>query len=142
MDILIRELYGRDLSKGLLETLTSLSDVSLTTEAALDVYRNRLRNGIRTYVALHQDRIVGTASLLVEQKFLHGGASCGHIEDVAVHRDFQKRGIGTSLVLHATERARELGCYKVILNCYERLIPFYERLGYKRHDSGLRIDLH
>ena len=42
---------------------------------------------------------------------------------------------------HATEQARKLGCYKVILSCFERLVPFYEALGYHKHDVGMRMDL-
>jgi glucosamine-phosphate N-acetyltransferase len=83
---------------------------------------------------------VGTATLLVEQKFIHHGGKVGHIEDVAVHRDRQLRGIGTRLVKHATEEARKLGCYKVILDCFERLAPFYARLGYRTFNVGMRND--
>jgi glucosamine-phosphate N-acetyltransferase len=60
---------------------------------------------------------------------------------VAVHQDFKKQGIGAALVRHATERARALGCYKAILDCSEHLLPFYEQLGFHRHEEGMRIDL-
>jgi glucosamine-phosphate N-acetyltransferase len=136
----IRELLAPDLSAGFLDALASLSEVGLTSLEAAEVFRNRLRLGIRTYVAFLGGRVVGTASLLLEQKFLHRGGWVGHIEDVAVHRDHQQQGIGTVLVQHATEEARKRGCYKVILDCFEHLVPFYERLGYRRHNLGLRID--
>ncbi|HEY6599290.1 MAG TPA: GNAT family N-acetyltransferase, partial [Pseudomonadales bacterium] len=63
-------------------------------------------------------------------------------EDVAVHKEFQQHGIGALLVRHLTTAARTLGCYKIILNCFDHLLPFYERQGYRRHDNGMRIDLH
>jgi glucosamine-phosphate N-acetyltransferase len=136
----IRELIAPDLSAGFLDALANLSEVGLTPVEAAEVFRNRLRLGIRTYVAFLCDHVVGTASLLLEQKFIHRGGWVGHIEDVAVHRDHQQEGIGTALVQHATEEARKRGCYKVILDCFEHLVPFYERLGYRRHNLGLRID--
>jgi glucosamine-phosphate N-acetyltransferase len=136
----IREMTAPDLSAGFLDALASLSDVGLTPAEAAEVFRNRLRLGIRTFVAFMNDRVVGTASLLLEQKFIHRGGWVGHIEDVAVHRNHQHQGIGTALVQHATEEARKRGCYKVILDCFEHLVPFYERLGYRRHNLGLRID--
>ena len=141
MQILIREMTGPDLSRGFLESLAALAEVNLSVEAAAEVLRSRLRAGVRTYVAVVGERVVGTASLLVEPKFLHRGGKVGHIEDVAVHPECGQHGVGSALVRHATEQARKLGCYKVILSCYERLVPFYARLGYRPHDVGMRIDL-
>jgi glucosamine-phosphate N-acetyltransferase len=141
MDVIIEELTAPDLARGFLESLTSLTAVGLTPVEALPIFRERLRAGIRTYIARQGDRVVGTASLLLEQKFIHQGGRVGHIEDVAVHREFQKQGIGTALVAHITEEARKLGCYKVILNCFEHLAPFYARIGYRKQEVGMRIDL-
>lgn len=141
MDLKIRELTAVDLTKGFLETLARLADVGLNLEEAREVFRNRLRLGMHTFVALDGDEVIGTTALLIEQKFIHRGGKCGHIEDVAVHPDFKEQGIGSALVLHAVEQARAQGCYKVILSCFERVAPFYERLGFRRHDIGMRIDL-
>jgi glucosamine-phosphate N-acetyltransferase len=137
----IREMTGPDLAHGLLESLTALAEVNLSFEEAAEVLRARMRSGVRTYVACIGDHVVGTASLIVEQKFIHKGGKVGHIEDVAVHPDCRHLRVGSALVRHATEQARKLGCYKVILNCFERLVPFYEGLGYHKHDVGMRIDL-
>jgi glucosamine-phosphate N-acetyltransferase len=115
--------------------------VKLTPDQAKEVFRERLRRGIRSYVACIDDRVVGTASLLVEEKFIHGAGLSSHIEDVAVHRDFQKQGIGAALVGYLLQEARRLGCYKVILNCREGNVPFYEKMGFRRHDVGMRLDL-
>jgi glucosamine-phosphate N-acetyltransferase len=138
--IAIGDLNAHDLDRGFLETLTSLSEVEIPLEEAVKVLRNRLRAGVFTYVARNEDRPVGTVTLLVEDKFIHGGGKVGHIEDVAVHRDYQHQGIGAALVRHATEQARALGCYKAILNCSDQLVPLYEQLGYHHHDNGMRID--
>jgi glucosamine-phosphate N-acetyltransferase len=140
VDIVIRELTGQDLTERFLETLASLSEVNLSVTEAAEVFQRRLRAGIRTFVALHHDEIVGTASLLIEQKFIHHGGKSGHIEDVAVHHDHQRQGIGSLLVAHATEEARKAGCYKVMLNCFDDRIPFYAKLGYRAHDRGMRLD--
>ncbi len=141
MPVTVREMYGFDLSPDFLDTLGSLAEVGLTLEQAKEVFRERLRRGIRTFVARVDDRIVGTASLLIEEKFIHEGGCSGHIEDVAVHPDYQGKGIGAALVRHLVEQARAAGCYKVILNCSEGTAPFYEKLGFRRHDIGMRMDL-
>ncbi len=142
MEPVIREITGPDLARGFLETCAAVAEVNLSFEEAAEVLRARMRAGVRTYVACVGDHVIGTASLVVEQKFIHKGGKIGHIEDVAVHPDSRHLRIGSALVRHATEQARKLGCYKVILNCYERLVPFYEKLGFRKHDVGMRIDLH
>ena len=106
MDLTIREMTSADLGPRFLETLAGLSEVGLSVREAEEVARHRLGHGIRTYVALCRGQIVGTASLLLEGKFLHRGGLVGHIEDVAVHRDFRLRGTGTAVVGYATEEAR------------------------------------
>jgi len=139
-DVTIDELTAKDLHAGFLTALASLAEVRLTPDEASKIMLDRLRLGIRTYVARWNGTVVGTTSLLVEPKFIHGGGLVGHVEDVAIHVDYQGRGIGTLLVKHATQQARLRGCYKVILDCTAELVPFYERLGYRRHNIGMRQD--
>ena len=141
MPVTVREMYGFDLNQDFLDTLASLAKVNLTLEQTKVVFRERLRKGIRTFVASLENRIVGTASLFVEEKFIHEGGKSGHIEDVAVHKDFQKHGVGAALIRHVVEEARAAKCYKVILNCSEGTAAFYEKLGFRRHDIGMRLDL-
>jgi glucosamine-phosphate N-acetyltransferase len=141
MNITIRELSGPDINERFLDTLASLAEVHLTVAEAREIFRSQLRSGVRTYIAMIDDQIVGTATLLVEQKFIHRGGRIGHIEDVAVHRDFQKQGIGTVLVRHTTQEAAKFGCYKVILSCFPDRVDFYTRLGYRQYDVGMRLDL-
>ncbi len=139
-ELQICELFGPDLANGFLETLESLSEVRMTPAEAAEVLRTRLRTGVKTYVAKIDGRVVGTCSLLLEQKFLHGGGWVGHIEDVAVDRGCQKKGIGSALVEHAVAEARRRGCYKVILDCFEHLVPYYNRFGFRVFNVGMRLD--
>lgn len=139
--ITIRQMFATDIQRGFLEAVASLKPCELNHEEAVTVFRKRMRQKIRTYVALRDDRIIGTASLLIEPKFIHSGGVVGHIEDVAVHRDHQHLGIGGRLVNHLLEVCRKERCYKVILDCEEPLIPFYERFGFRRWEQAMRIDL-
>ncbi|MCE9530087.1 MAG: GNAT family N-acetyltransferase [Planctomycetes bacterium] len=142
MNIELRLVEPADFSRGFLETLSSLAPVDLQPDDAAAIWKSRSAAGIETVVAVQDGRVVGTASLIIEKKYIHRGGLVGHIEDVAVHPDHWRKGIGTRLVDFLTKLAAERGCYKVILNCLDRLIPFYTRIGYRRHDSGLRFDCH
>src|SRR5262245_34239740 len=101
MTLIIRELSAPDLTDDFLASLGSLADVGLSVDKALEIFRHRLRMGVRTYVAYAEDRVIGTLTLLLEQKFIHQGGWVGHIEDVAVHPDFRKHGAGLAMVRHA-----------------------------------------
>jgi glucosamine-phosphate N-acetyltransferase len=140
VELLVRELYGSDLPNGFLDVLAHLAAVGLTVERAGEVLRERLRTGVRTYIAMSGGQVVGTAALLLEQKFIHGGGYVGHIEDVVVLRENAGQGIGTALVRHALKEAHKAGCYKVILNCHDKNVPFYEKLGFRRHELEMRLD--
>jgi glucosamine-phosphate N-acetyltransferase len=130
-----------DLGRGFFTALSALKPVDLSDEQALAVFHRRSAAGVLTYVALVDDRVVGTASLLIEPKFIHSGGVVGHVEDVAVRVDDQHHGVGAALVLHLLDVCRGAGCYKVILDCEENVIPFYERLGFRRWERAMRVDL-
>jgi glucosamine-phosphate N-acetyltransferase len=141
IDVLVRELEPDDLDNGFLDALAALSVVDMTAEQARDVYAT-LPPNLHTFVAVCDGRVVGTTSLLIERKFLHAGGRVGHIEDVAVSPALQGCGIGTRLVEYAIDQARLRGCYKVILDCFDPLVSFYERMGFRPFNRGLRLDLH
>jgi glucosamine-phosphate N-acetyltransferase len=139
-ELQICELYGPDLANGFLETLESLSQVRLCPTDAAKVLRTRLQMGVKTYVAKIDGVVVGTCTLLLEQKFIHSGGWVGHIEDVVVNKTCQRNGIGSALVEHAVREAKKRGCYKIILDCFEHLVPYYERFGFREFNIGMRCD--
>lgn len=139
--IVIRPMNAVDLRQGFLETVRALRETNLTYDQAIAVFHRRMRNKVRTFVALIDNKVVGTASLLIEPKFIHDGGVTGHVEDVAVHPECQGKGIGALLVQRLLDESRKEGCYKVILDCAEHVIPFYERLGFTKWERAMRIDL-
>ena len=92
------------------------------------------------HVAELNGKIVGSTTLLIEQKFIHEGGFVGHIEDVVVNKEFEGQGIGMKLVLSLLDVAKEKKCYKTILNCEDKLIPFYEKIGFKQKSTEMRFD--
>lgn len=127
-----------------LDLLGQLSEVNLELWEAEEVFKNMDKHPYYVYVAkemIGSSRIIGTTTLFVEQKMLHGGRCVGHIEDVVVDKDWRGKGIGESLVKKAIEKAKRTDCYKIILDCTEEVAPFYEKLGFKKHNTGMRLDL-
>ena len=81
-------------------------------------------------------KVVGTATLLVEPKFINKGMRVGYIEDVSVRKGYGGLGIGSQLITYATNDAISVeGCRKILLYCSKNTMPFYEKLGYKLVDD-------
>jgi glucosamine-phosphate N-acetyltransferase len=141
-----------DLDLGFLETLdnlipgTSQLDRSTAESIVKEIERNPFHRIFIVY-AIEDNKdggdvidakkvVVGTTTLLVEPKFIFGGGRVGHIEDVCVRKDFQGLGIGGWLVNHATMVAESImGCIKLVLDCSDETMPFYESLGYSYQDN-------
>ena len=141
-EIEIREIEDGDLEKGFLETLDFLRNASdLDKNKANEILKKIKQNPNHIiYVAIDNKKIVGSTTLLIEQKFIHDGGLVGHIEDVVVRKDYEGKGIGIKLVTSLLERAKEKNCYKTILDCKDDVKQFYERIGFKRESNGMRYD--
>jgi len=142
LEIIIREIEENDLEKGFLESLDFLRKVSdIDKNKAKEILKKIKQNQNHIiHVAVDDNKIVGSTTLLIEQKFIHDGGLVGHIEDVVVRKDYERKGIGIKLVTSMLERAKEKNCYKTILDCKDDVKQFYERIGFKRESNCMRYD--
>jgi len=141
-DIIIRKLQKDDLRKGFLSTLDSLRKTSdINIEDAKKIFEKINSNPDHIIVvAIIDGKIVGSTTLLIETKFIHNGGKVGHIEDVVVDKNHQRKGIGEKIIKYLLKYAKDMGCYKTILDCAEDVKPFYEKLGFKHNANALRFD--
>jgi len=141
-ELIIRKIIESDLENGFLESLDNLRQTSsLEQNSVRNILKKILENENHIiHVAELNGKIVGSTTLLIEQKFIHEGGFVGHIEDVVVNKEFEGQGIGMKLVLSLLDVAKEKKCYKTILNCEDKLIPFYEKIGFKQKSTEMRFD--
>ena len=141
-EIIVRKIIAADLSNGFLESLDALKKTSnMDRKRAFSVLEKISQNPNHViFVAVYNDKVVGATTLLIEQKFIHDGGKVGHIEDVAISKEFQSIGIGVMIIKEVLEYAKNQGCYKTILDCDEQVKPFYEKIGFSRHSNGMRFN--
>ena len=141
-EIIIREIEEEDLDKGFLEVLDNLRKASdLEGHKAKEVLEKIKQNpNHRIHVAIDDNKVVGTTTLLIEQKFIHQGGLVGHIEDVVIRKDYEGTGIGIKLVLSLLEYAKNKQYYKTILDCNDNVKPFYEKIGFKYESNCMRYN--
>lgn len=113
----------------LLEVLTGREETVLS-RAHFNTFLQGLGSHHQVWVGEDDGRVIATMTCLIEPKLLHGGSNVLHIEDVIVHPDFQKRGLGRRMMEKAAQVAKAHGCYKVILDCTPENKSFYEACGF------------
>jgi len=85
--------------------------------------------------------IVGTGTILIENKIIHGGKPVGHIEDIVVHPEYRNNNISQAII----NKLKEYGdkcykCYKIILNCQENVKKVYIKAGFVEHGIQMRYN--
>ena len=141
-DIIIRKLQKDDLWEGFLITLDSLRQASNIDKKTAEKIFDKINSNPDHIVAVAviEGKIVGSTTLLIETKFIHNGGRVGHIEDVVVDKEYQRKGIGEKIITYLLRYAKDQGCYKTILDCVDDVKPFYEKLGFKHNANALRFD--
>jgi glucosamine-phosphate N-acetyltransferase len=118
-----------------------LSESFIETKEPIRYWWRIMENkSIYTYVIESAGNVVGTATLHVLEKLIGGGSFVGQIEDVCVSKSHSGKGLGQMLVNQLIEISKEARCYKVILNCDEKLVPFYEKNGFYQKEIQMRLD--
>ena len=130
-----RPLERSDYDKGYLGLLSQLTKVGDYSKAKYESHFDAMKQMTGChYVVVIEDteiaKVVANATLVIEKKFIHGAVNRGRIEDVVVDKDYRKLHFGSFLLELLTVLSRELGCYKVTLDCKSEMEGFYQKFGY------------
>ena len=86
----------------------------------------------------YNNNIIGMGTLLIEHKLIHKLGKVGHIEDIVISQEYRGVGLGKNLIKQLMYIAEhDFKSYKVILNCSDLNIPFYESCGLFRHQNQM-----
>ncbi|XP_049788656.1 probable glucosamine 6-phosphate N-acetyltransferase isoform X2 [Schistocerca nitens] len=134
-NLLVRPLCRADYEKGFVQLLGQLTSVGdITKEQFLRRYAEMNACKNTYFITVIEDtitnRIIGAATLVIEQKFIHGCAVRGRLEDVVVNDTYRGKQLGKLIVTTVALLAKTLNCYKITLECKDKLIPFYQSIGY------------
>lgn len=96
-------------------------------------------------VVLEADgRLAGMMQLTFIPYLTHTGSWRCLVEGVRVAREFRDQGLGTQLLEHAIERARERNCSLVQLTSDKQrtgALRFYAALGFRATHEGFKLKL-
>ncbi|ORX56823.1 acyl-CoA N-acyltransferase [Hesseltinella vesiculosa] len=138
----LRSLGSNDFARGHLDVLSVLTQTGTHTyHDWLDQFQY-MQSHADTYFSIviedqALDRVVAVGTLFVERKFVHDNGRVGHIEDIAVANDQQGQRLGLRVIQALQYIGRQQGCYKIILDCATKNIPFYEKCGFQQKESQM-----
>jgi ribosomal protein S18 acetylase RimI-like enzyme len=81
--------------------------------------------------------VYDSRKLIAAGRALADGVDCSYIADIAVHPDYQGKGLGTQLVEKLVDFSR--GHRKIILYTTPGKETFYLNLGFKRMSTAMAI---
>jgi len=85
-----------------------------------------------TYIcAFEGPRLIGFVNVAWD------GGWHGFVLDTTVHRDYQRKGIGTAMMLLAAEESRKQGLAWLHADFAPHLEEFYRKCGYRHTEAGL-----
>lgn len=134
-ELLTRPLERGDYSKGYLSLLSQLTKVGDYTKDIYEAQFDRMKSlpGMYYIVViedLSRQRVIASGTLVMELKFIRNAARRGRIEELVVDSEYRKLHLGSYLLELLTALSRELGAYKITLDCKETLEGFYKKYGY------------
>ena len=136
---MIRELEKSDYHKGFLNLINYFTrdPKPVSYEEFVKIFES-LTNSI-ILVIEEEEKIVGTAKLILEQKFHNNFSKMGHVEDVVVLEDFREKGFGSLLIKELIKLGNERGCYKIVLNCNLENVEYYKKLGFIKKGTEMNL---
>lgn len=77
----------------LLEQLTIVEKEKINYEQ-FKIFVESLSNNHIIIVIEDNNKIIGSGTLLIENKVIHNMGLVGHIEDIVIHNNYRKQGLG------------------------------------------------
>lgn len=113
--------------------INNFRECNISKDEFIKILENIKING-NIYIYKIDNKIAGTISLLLEQKFIHNGAIYGYIEDLFVDETYRNMGIGSKLLDYVIDKVRKINKCRIIkLNSNQQLIYFYQNKKFEKY---------
>ena len=131
-----------ELMINLSKLLSQLTDSPIMNYTEVLSILNNLPNNHFIFIYKNvENKPIGIITLIIEQKLIHRGKCVGHIEDLVVDHNYLRKGIAKELINYCVKIAEDNNCYKIILDCKEELIPFYNKNNFKQQGVCMRKEI-
>lgn len=92
-------------------------------------------------IEISTQKMIGSGTLWVEQKFLRNLGKVGHIDDIFVNENYRNKKIGTKILETLVKIAlNEENCYKIIAGSDDEKGKLFEKVGFKKSSNRMMIE--
>ena len=119
----------------LLELYRQLSSINniISESATKTIWESIQKQNIKYFVAKENGKIIASCYICVIPNLTRNGRPIGFIENVITDEAYRRKGIGRVVMENAIKYAKELNCYKILLQSGSKRTDahrFYESLGF------------
>ena len=115
----------------------------INTDISKEKYEHFIDNILGDYhqiiVLEFENKLIGTGTLLIEDKLTYGGCKMGHIENLLIHENYRGNGYGELLVKKLSDTANNMKCYRVDLTCNIELENFYKKNNFNTNSVSMSL---
>ena len=143
MEYMIREIDIKDYYKGYIELLSELTNTPKFDFERWEKQINLIKdNNYHNIFVIEDDgKIIASITIIIELKIIRNLNNVCHIEDIVVSKNYRGKGIGKQLIEYCKDYSKKKNCYKIILNCNNTLLNFYEKLGFRNKNLEMSLYL-
>jgi GNAT superfamily N-acetyltransferase len=133
--------HFRKINKNDYEKYLILINDFRTTNYTYNQFSNFLEKNknIEIWVIEQNHELIASGTILYETKLIHNISLYSHIEDIVVLSKYRNKGFGNILLNELINVCKKNGSYKILLDCHEKLIIFYEKSGFKKNGNQMVI---
>lgn len=133
--LILRPLKRTDYDRHYMPLLAQLTQVGDVSQAQFRARFDQMLAATNTYyICVVEDvtkaKLVASLTLVFEQKFIRQAASRGRVEDMVVDAEYRGKRLSKLLLDVICALGKELGCYKISLECKDHLRKHYEQFGF------------
>lgn len=138
-NIIMRNIEYNDYDKGYMDLMYQFSNYSYPiTKDQFKKYLDSQKNKIIVLYSNSDNKIIGAGSIFKLEK-IHNNP-VGFIEDVIISKEYRGNKYGKLLIKKLIDIGKnEYKCYKVVLNCIDYNVGFYEKCGFKKVGCEMKI---
>ncbi|KAK3596499.1 hypothetical protein CHS0354_007405 [Potamilus streckersoni] len=136
----MRPLCRSDYDEGYMSLLSQLTKVGDVSREEFEARFSAMESCPDSYyIVVIEDimtkKVIGSGTLVIEQKFIRKCSSRGRIEDIVVSDQYRGKQLGKLLVDTLMILSQQIGCYKVSLECKDNMVNFYSQFGLAKEEG-------
>lgn len=109
------------------------------TEKDFILTLDKIEKNSEIWIIEIDNKIIASATIIFEHKFIFDISCLAHIEDVIVDSNYRRKGYGKILINYLTEIAKKNNCYKITLDCNDTNINFYNACDFERRGNQMSL---